>query len=116
MVLLTIFKNKAEGKSRRISKTYESIDEAVKAGQNSGSFYDIYDLASQRSIDWEEIYERDDNDDDVVGWYYDEVDYTWKKVQEESIEEWLVREFRWLFFDDDHNPLPEQPYDVLFHA
>lgn len=111
MVLLTIYREVAEGKIRRRSRSYESVYDAVQAGQNSGFFYDIYDITTGRIIDWSEINVREDD-----GWYYDEADFTWKKAQEEdSIEEWMRREFPWLFFDDDDNPSP-LPYTVLYYT
>ena len=110
MVLLTIYRKKAEGKIRRCSRTYESVYEAVQAGQNSGFFYDIYDITSRRIIDWNEINIKDDD-----GWYYDDADFTWKKVKEESMEDWMRRELWWLFADDDDNPSP-LPYTVLYYT
>ena len=102
MVLLTIYRKKAEGKIRRCSRTYESVYEAVQAGQNSGFFYDIYDITSRRIIDWNEI---NVNEDD--GWYYDDADFTWKKVPEDiSIEEWMRTELPWLFDVENNGTLP----------
>ena len=111
MVLLTIYREKAEGKIRRCSRTCKSVYEAVQVGQNSGYYYDIYDIAAGRIIDWNEINVKEDD-----GWYYDNADLTWKKVpEEESIEEWMRRVLPWLFFDDDDNPSP-LPYTELYNA
>ena len=111
MVLLTIYREVAEGKIKRCSRSYESVYSEVQAGQKSGCFYDIYDITAGRIIDWNEINIREDD-----SWYYDDADFTWKKAPEDiSIEEWMRREFPWLFFDDDDNPSP-LPYTVLYYT
>ncbi len=46
MVLLTIFREVAEGKTRRCSRTYQSVGEAVQNGQRNGFYCDIYDTVT----------------------------------------------------------------------
>lgn len=111
MVLLTIYREIAGGKIRRCFRTYQSVYEAVQIGQNSGFYYDIFDTSTWHHIGWDEVNLRVDD-----GWYYDEADFSWKKAPEEdSIEEWMRREFPWLFFDDDDNPSP-LPYTILYYT
>jgi hypothetical protein len=78
MVILTIFKAAGEGKAKRQSRNFNSIYDAVRYGQISGSYYEVFDTVSGRHIDWEEINETADD-----GWYYDESELIWKKQREE---------------------------------
>lgn len=101
MVLLTIYRKKTEEKTRRCSRTYASVSEAVKAGQESGCLYDIYDMNARRTIDWSEINEREDD-----GWYYDEADFTWKKSPAEELAVGWMRDLPLPAFSEGAHPSP----------
>ncbi len=54
----------------------ESMDEAIRIGQRSGQYYEVFDFATGRNTDWNEVnYKEEDN------WYYDEEELIWKKMQ-----------------------------------
>ncbi len=76
MILLTVYKESAGKKEKR---EFAQIREAIEFGQQSGSDYEIWDPATGKVIDWNEINVRDDDD-----WYYDEKEYLWKKFKPEE--------------------------------
>ena len=79
MILLTVYKEPA---GKREKREVARLQEAIEFGQKTGSDYEIYDPASGRAIDWNEINVREDDD-----WYYDEKEYLWKKFKSEDQED-----------------------------
>ena len=83
MLLLTVYKEPAGKKENR---EFKRLQEAIEFGQNTGSDYEIYDPATGKIIDWNEINVQEDD-----GWYYDEKEFLWKKFKsEEEIEDCFV--------------------------
>jgi hypothetical protein len=82
MVILTIFKAASEGRKKRQTRNFNSIAEAIRYGQISGLYYEIFDTLTGRYIDWEEVNMTIDD-----GWYYDETELLWKKHREEALAE-----------------------------
>ena len=80
MVILTIFKAANECRKQRQTRNFNSITEAIRYGQISGQYYEIFDTLTGRHIDWEEVNEIIDD-----GWYYDDPELIWKKHNEEVI-------------------------------
>jgi hypothetical protein len=78
MVILSIFKSTTEGGKRRQTRNFTSVNDAVRYGQISGFYYEIFDTLSGTSIAWEEVNETTDD-----GWYYDETELIWKKQHNE---------------------------------
>jgi hypothetical protein len=71
MILLTVYRD-PEGK--REKREFAQLQDAIEFGQKTGSDYEIYDPATGKVIDWNEINVRDEED-----WYYDENESLWKK-------------------------------------
>ena len=82
MVILTIFKAAAEGRRQRQTRNFTSVIEAVRYGQISGLYYEVFDTVSGRRIDWEEVNITLDDE-----WYYDETEQIWKKDRERELAE-----------------------------
>jgi hypothetical protein len=79
MILLITYKEnngKINGKDRKgiHESILESVEEAVRVGQKSGLYYEVFDSRSGRVIDWNEVNIREEDD-----WYYDETELIWKK-------------------------------------
>ena len=79
MVILTIFKAANEGRNKIQTRNFNSITEAIRYGQISGQYYEVFDTITGRHIDWEEVNVTIDD-----GWYYDEAELIWKKHREEE--------------------------------
>jgi hypothetical protein len=77
MIILTLYK---EPEGRKEKKEFSLMKEAVEFGQRTGSWYDIFDPASGRKTDWDEINSREEDE-----WYYDEKEYLWKKLKPEDM-------------------------------
>lgn len=93
MVVLTIYQNNSGRRKSSQTIMFDSIQNAIGAGQSSGSYYDIFDTSTGRLIDWDEV-----NVQIEDGWYYDETELIWKKCQEEQFNEnWLKKGIDWLF-------------------
>ena len=73
MVLLKLYKD-SENCRKKETTLMGSIEEAIEAGQGSGLYYEVIDLASGRIIDWNEVNIRPDEE-----WYYDETEMIWKR-------------------------------------
>lgn len=73
MILLTVYKESAGKKEKR---EFARLQEAIEFGQRTGLDYEIYDPVTGKVIDWNEINVREDD-----GWYYDEMEYLWKKFK-----------------------------------
>jgi hypothetical protein len=71
MILLTLYR---EPEGKKENREFGSLHEAIEFGQKAGTYYDIYDPATGKVIDWNEINVRDEDE-----WYYDEKEYLWKK-------------------------------------
>ncbi len=71
MIILTIHKGGAGRKERR---EFAGIREAIDFGQRTGADYEIYDPATGRVIDWNEINVKEEPE-----WYYDEREALWKR-------------------------------------
>ena len=78
-VFLTIYPNNIKGRGKKQTRSFTSIEEAVRFGQETGLFYDIFDTVTGRNIDWCEVNEPIDD-----GWYYDEAELVWKKYRIED--------------------------------
>jgi len=95
MILLKTYKesNGMTASSKRMSESkVASVEEAIRIGQKSGLFYEIFDTVSGRVIDWNEVNIREEED-----WYYDEIEMIWKKqAAREAIEEPQFSFFNWL--------------------
>jgi hypothetical protein len=77
MMLLTIFQDPKEtgiAGSRSFVLLDKSLEEAVRIGQECGQFYEIFDFATGRNIDWNEVNYRGEEE-----WFYDEEEMLWKK-------------------------------------
>jgi hypothetical protein len=86
MVILTILHDlRSELAGHNLSRSVDlldiSLEKAVQLGQRSGRYYEIFDLASGRTVDWTEVNYKEENDD---AWYYDEVEMLWKKQSVET--------------------------------
>lgn len=84
MVQLTIYRDingtmVDRSGARTVRSTVETLEEAIRLGQNSGSYYEIFDMASGRIIDWNEVNIKSEDE-----WYYDEPEMIWKKRGTES--------------------------------
>ena len=79
MVHLSIYKSNNCDWERTREMTVNSIHDAVRIGQESGLYFDIFDPKTSRIIDWNEINIKNDD-----GWYYDEEELIWKKYREEE--------------------------------
>ncbi len=84
MVLLTIYMDvcgETAGRLERETRAFfeNSVEEAVRAGQASGCFYEILDMATGRAIDWNEVNYREEEE-----WFYDEEELIWKKHRERA--------------------------------
>ena len=111
MVQLKLFKetngNKLNGnRNEVVVSTVESIEEAIWIGQKSGLFYEVRDMKSGRTIDWNEVNIKAEED-----WYYDETEMIWKKRSEaESFEESQKSIFNRFFSFNNDNPLCQLSY------
>ncbi|MDP1622708.1 MAG: hypothetical protein Q8M08_10270 [Bacteroidales bacterium] len=76
MILLTVYRKPAGKKEKR---EFIRLHEAIEFGQKTGSDYEIYDPATGKVIDWNEINVKEDD-----GWYYDEKEYLWKKFRSDE--------------------------------
>ena len=76
MILLTVYKERA---GKREKREFSGLQEAIDFGQRSGADYEIYDPATGKVIDWNEINVREDD-----GWYYDEHEFLWKKLRSDE--------------------------------
>lgn len=74
MVYLTLYRIGKNNRQNRVTLEFRTVHEAVKFGQQSGQDYEIFDPASGRNIDWNEINTREEEE-----WYYDESEMSWKK-------------------------------------
>jgi hypothetical protein len=81
MVLLKLHKEH-ENRRKKETTLMGSIEEAIEAGQGSGLYYEVIDLASGRIIDWNEVNIRPEED-----WYYDESEMIWKRYSAENARE-----------------------------
>lgn len=72
MIKLTIHHGAGERKEKR---EFRAISEAIEFGQRTGCDYEIFDPASGRLIDWNEINIREEEE-----WYYDADDMSWKRA------------------------------------
>jgi hypothetical protein len=79
MLLLTVYRESAGEKEDR---EFARLQEAIEFGQHTGSDYEIYDPATGKVIDWNEINIREDDD-----WYYDENEYLWKRFKTDDYPE-----------------------------
>ena len=69
------FYDDAYQKEEYINHEFESLDEAVNFGQNSGKFYEILDIKNILIIDWNQINMPVADE----GWHYDNDELQWKK-------------------------------------
>ena len=72
--ILTFF-DAADQKDENINHVFESLDEALNFGQNSGKFYEIFDIKNILIIDWNQVNMPVTDE----GWYYDDSELIWKK-------------------------------------
>ena len=109
MVLLTIYKDGSiNNRSRKgiAESKVKTLDEAIRIGQNSGQYYEVFDTKSGRTIDWNEVNVKTEDD-----WYYDEVEMIWmKRSKDESYEETPNSFFNRLFNFNDDNQLCQLSY------
>jgi hypothetical protein len=82
MVLLTIYKNTNEETGNKtpqktIDSLEESVEKAIQIGQSCQQYYEIFDMCTGRTIDWNEVNYKGEDE-----WYYDETEYIWKKREE----------------------------------
>ncbi len=80
MVILTVFKEAAGSGIKRQTRNFNTVNDAVRYGQISGLYYEVFDTLTGRCIDWEEV-----NMTISDGWYYDETELIWKKYREEEL-------------------------------
>jgi hypothetical protein len=73
MLLLTVYKEPAGKKEKR---EFARLQEAIEFGQRTGSDYEIYDPATGKVIDWNEINVKEEEE-----WYYDEHEFLWKRFR-----------------------------------
>ena len=74
MIRLKLFKtNKTSKKQMEIMK-FDSVEEAIRFGNQSGCSWSVDDQKSGRSYDCDEIENREEED-----WYYDEAELIWKR-------------------------------------
>ena len=91
MVLLKLYKETGNRKKKEVILA-DSIGDAMDAGQKSGLYYEVVDLASGRVIDWNEVNIRPEED-----WYYDDSEMIWKKRSSQGVKELTGFAFReWL--------------------
>jgi len=76
MILLTVYKESAGNREKR---EFAQLQEAIEFGQKTGSYYEIFDPATCKVIDWDEINTREDD-----GWYYDDKEFLWKRCKSED--------------------------------
>ena len=76
MLLLTVNKGTSGNKEKR---EFAKLNDAIEFGQRSGADYEIFDPATGRTIDWNEVNVREDD-----GWYYDDKEYLWKRCRPED--------------------------------
>jgi hypothetical protein len=97
MILLTVYKESA---GKREKREFTRLQEAIEFGQRTGSDYEIYDPASGKVIDWNEINVREEEE-----WYYDENEYLWKrfKTVDDHEDSYLAVEYRRDMFRQNRN-------------
>jgi hypothetical protein len=69
------FFNVADQKEENINHEFESLDEAVNFGQNSGNDYEIFDIKNILIIDWNQINMPVTDE----RFFYDDSELIWKK-------------------------------------
>ena len=74
MILLTIYHSPAGMREKR---EFLRLQDAIAYGQKSGRDYDVYDPATGKRIDYNEINVREEPAEE---WYYDEAELLWKRV------------------------------------
>lgn len=74
MILLTIYHDPSGMREKR---EFLRIQDAIAFGQKSGRDYDVYDPATGKRIDYNEVNVREEPAEE---WYYDETELLWKRM------------------------------------
>lgn len=82
MVILSVYNDSAAAaRGRRVTEKFslDSLEAAIRTGQESGRYYEVHDLKTGRTIDWNEVNVQADDD-----WYYDDAELIWKRRRDDE--------------------------------
>ena len=97
MILLTINRENA---GKREKREFAKLHDAIEFGQRTGMDYEIFDPATGKVIDWNEINVKEEEE-----WYYDEKEFIWKRCRmaDDPEERFTAGEFHFDMFGQSRN-------------